>query len=370
MIQDRIIIDDPLFGSLSYHKKFLNNSEFNGSQYLCAKPFTFTEINQDGKVNICCENWNPASIGNVLEQSLEAIWNGERAQVLRQTILDGSYRYCNFDTCPRILHKSRLLDNTASNRVQLLDKSNHATPEIVHFSIDRSCNLECPSCRIQKISKLNDQQRDRGHTILTRVLDSMFPSPHQQYKMLSMDGSGEVFNSEIYRSAFDSHPVFTQTHLWPNLRFRLLTNGTMMTAKIQNKYQHILNHLEEIEVSVDAGNRESYEKVRVGGRWDLLWDNLQYFYENTLNSNKRIHWAWNIIIQQNNYKSLPELIDLANKFTDHTPVINVSNLFNWGTWSETEYLDHAVHLPSHPQHQNFLAVMSSPKVSQYSKLKR
>lgn len=365
MKQERVIIDDPIFGQLSYHKKFLNNNDFDGSRYLCNKPFTFVEVGRNGDVIVCCNSWNPAVIGNVLEQSLEEIWCGEKAQIIRETIVDGSYKYCNYDTCPRILNKIYLQEHTETNRLRLQRKGKSKTPSMLHFAVDNSCNLSCPSCRVSKISQLQDDRKERAYQIITRSLDSMFQYPHEEHKVVSMDGSGETFSSDVYRRIFETHDVFTRTYQWPNLRFRLLTNGTMMTAKIQNKYSHLFSHLQELEVSIDAGNRESYERVRVGGHWDLLWQNLHYFYENTLRSGQKTNWAWNIIMQKNNYESLPDLVALANSFPDHKPELNITGVLNWGTWSESEYLDHAVHLPTHPDYDRYLEIINSPLVRGY-----
>lgn len=360
---DRITVDDPLFGKLSYHKKLVNNSDFDGKKHLCQLPFFYAEVRRHGGINLCCPQWNPAEVGNLFDESLESIWNGARANAIRQTILDGSYRYCNWDTCPGIRNKA-LPENTPAARDLAIKQSQETTPSALHLVVDHSCNLECPSCRIRKITQLAPAERDQGYRAVIRALDSMFPAPHEQHKTLSMDGSGEVFSSELYRHLFDTHPVFTDSHRWPNLRFRITTNGTMMTEKMQMKYKNMFDHLQDLEVSVDAGNRKSYEQVRVGGHWDLLWKNLRFFHDTTL-SNSNTQWSWNVIMQKKNYQSLPELIDLAKTFTHRLPRISITQVLNWGTWSELEYLEQAVHLPQHPEHDRYLEIMDLPEVRNY-----
>ena len=363
MKQDRVIIQDPLFGPLSYHKRFVNNTDFDGSKHLCNLPFRYAEVRRDGDVHMCCPNWSPVVVGNVFESSMTQIWQGERAQAQRRSILDGSYRYCNWDTCS-LIRNNRLEQRTEASVAQLVKRAESCTPETVHFVVDESCNLSCPSCRMQRLAQLAPAERDRGYQAITRVLDCMFAEPHAEHKTLSMDGSGEIFSSELYRRLFETHAVFNRSDLWPNLRFRLTTNGTMMTAKIQRRYVHIMNRLEQLEVSVDAGDPESYAKVRVGGRWDLLWENLRCFHDSILVRQPHTTWRWNIIMQKNNYKSLPDLINIANTF-ERKPMINMTAVLNWGTWTEEEYLDHAVHLPQHPKHKKYTKIMNSPLVQEY-----
>ena len=359
---DRVVIEDPIFGTLKYHKKLINNN-FDGSQHLCRLPFTYAEVRRNGDVNLCCPNWSPAIVGNIFETSIEQIWTGDRAWAVRNSILDGSYRYCNWDTCS-LIRNNRLHPKTPDLSKELMRSARASTPCFLHFVVDYSCNLACPSCRIRKIPQLSDDEKDQGYRAITQTLDIMFAQTHKEHKILSMDGSGEIFSSELYRQLFETHPVFTQTDQWPNLRFRLTTNGTMMTAKIQRRYHHIMQHLENLEVSVDAGNPESYARVRVGGHWNLLWDNLRNFHDNTLLAQPYSSWNWNIIIQKNNYESLPELIDIAETFTKQ-PTLLINEVLNWGTWSESDYLDHAVHLLQHPEHSKYREIINSSKVVKY-----
>jgi MoaA/NifB/PqqE/SkfB family radical SAM enzyme len=368
MTQERKIINDPLFKNLSYHKNFQNVQHFPGEQFLCWHPYNYVEVRKFGAVNICCPQWNPAEIGNIFDDTLENIWASEKAKRIRDTIENGSFKYCNSETCPKIQswRSGGLITNTPGNVENLRkDLSKSKTPTHVHLVVDHSCNLACPSCRGLKVTQLNSIEKEKGYISITRTLASLFPEPHNEYKLLGMDGSGEIFSSELYRTIFETHDVFTKTDLWPNLHFVLTTNGTMMTEKIQRKYKSLFDHVQKIEISIDAGNKESYERVRLGGDWDLLWKNIEYFYSNT--KNKKIEWIWNLIVQQNNYESIPELFNLANKFQENKPNIKLSNLLNWGTWSEDDYLRNAVHIQNHPNYEKYKEIRSLSIVKNYQR---
>jgi MoaA/NifB/PqqE/SkfB family radical SAM enzyme len=356
---ERIILHDSKFGKLSYHKQFKQKFEFPGEKLLCHMPFTYAEVRRHGTVNICCPQWNPAEIGNVLTEDLQDIWLGEKAKTIRNTILDGSYSYCNSETCPNIQNwkTGGLWENTESNQTELF-QSIQQTPSHVHLVIDHSCNLECPSCRTDKITQLDRENKDSGLLVARKVFNSMFKEPHDDHKVLGMDGSGEIFSSELYRELFETEKIFTHTDLWPNLKFNLSTNGTMMTEKIQNKYKVFFEHIKKIEISIDAGNEVSYNKVRVGGHWDLLWKNLHYLYS-TIKDKPDVEWQWNLIVQTNNFESIPEFLSLANQFTEKRPTLNFSKVLNWGTWTDEEYMVQAVHLPSHPGYDRYLEILNA-----------
>ena len=367
----RIVLQDSKFGKLSYHKQFQGNFDWPKHEWLCWMPFEYAEIRRTGQVNICCPQWNPVSIGNVLDERFDSIWTGETAKTIRESILDSSYSFCNNETCVNIQgYKSgKLLRPNTEQWREKLTESVKNTPAKVLFCLDHSCNLVCPSCRGTKLIQLPDEEKQKALYAVRNVLNSMFPEPHRELKLIGMDGVGEVFSSDVYREIFETEEIFTHTHKWPNLKFNINTNGTMMTEKYQIKHSGIFNNLSTLEVSIDAGNKETYEKVRVGGDWDLLWKNLNYFYENNKN-NPKVDWQWNLIIQKNNFQSIPEFVDLANKFTEKKPKLKMVKMLNWGTFSEERYLEQAVWLPSHPMHQEYISVMNVPHVKNYENVIR
>ena len=48
-------------------------------------------------------------LGNIKTQSLEKMWNGHAMQKIRESIYDGSFRYCRHDRCPLIMDGSLML---------------------------------------------------------------------------------------------------------------------------------------------------------------------------------------------------------------------------------------------------------------------
>jgi hypothetical protein len=68
----------------------------------CSNPFEWfeiTQLNGRGGVYLCCPSWLDTPIGNLQYQSVNEIWNGEKAREIRRSILDGSFRYCNRSRC-------------------------------------------------------------------------------------------------------------------------------------------------------------------------------------------------------------------------------------------------------------------------------
>src|SRR5947208_1182824 len=88
----------------------------SGDTVFCPKPFEFFEVDTEGNAWVCCQDWLNKSIGNLYDKSLFEVWNSERAQDIRKSILDGSYKYCNSETCPKLVAKTLEKSESVKNR--------------------------------------------------------------------------------------------------------------------------------------------------------------------------------------------------------------------------------------------------------------
>ena len=76
----------------------------------CRKPFEHFEIHGTGKVSLCCYSWLPVWAGTVDEStSVKDVFNSDTVKDVRESIHDGSFKYCNAELCPFI--QGNLLEN-------------------------------------------------------------------------------------------------------------------------------------------------------------------------------------------------------------------------------------------------------------------
>jgi len=359
-------IDDPLFGPIELKQyDIADTCKFDKTKFICNLPFTNVEIKKSGEVFVCCPEWNPFPIGNLLEDNLRTIWNGDKINALRDSMHDTSFRYCNHKACPSMLTDNPL--NYIVPRTKFIDpKLNY--PNRMSFSIDDTCNLECPSCRLVAIKRNSPEWDRKAHQVMNNVFDTVFEEPHDNEVIFTMDGSGEIFHSQVYRKVFED-PRLQDFDKWPNIQFCLCTNGTMMTPKIQNKYDHIMKRAESFRFSIDAGDRKTYEKVRKGGDWNMLWDNIEYCYEKyimKMDTTWNSRWAFNLILQDDNFESLLNLVAIAETFIK-PPEIYVTNMLHWSEdiMSNETFEKMAVWQESHPRHEAMKAALSHPKIKNY-----
>lgn len=364
-------MSDPVFGDLYYQEvdetdvSKINSVTESLQGRVCPEPFRKIMVLQNGDVIICCPQWLPAVIGNVLENTIQEIWAGEKAQLIRKTILDGSYKYCDKKVC-------HLIDDNHIKKIfpliESFDSITKTLPTEINISVDGTCNLWCPSCRNEKVTRIG-LEKEKAAKIIGSVLDSIFSEPHNERVDLEIDGIGDIFSSSIYRHEFETRQCFTNPELWPNLKYTLLTNGVLMTEKMQKKHEILFTQTRIVKISIDAGNEESYNKVRLGGNWTTLWKNLDYLYESRLKyPDNTVDWAWVVVLQEDNFESVPELIRHAYRYPNELPAIHLHPILQGGHMPDFIFRDKAVWLETSTRYNRLLEVLNMPEVINYPNL--
>ena len=73
---------------------------------------SYMKVNADGRVQPCCAAGNNLFLGNVKDQSVDAIWNGEKFQELRQSLYEQRPpKVCQ--TCPNLKRRYVNAEKTA-----------------------------------------------------------------------------------------------------------------------------------------------------------------------------------------------------------------------------------------------------------------
>jgi MoaA/NifB/PqqE/SkfB family radical SAM enzyme len=313
----------------------------------CNKPFDTLSVRDDGSCWMCCTSWLPYSIGNLNEQSFEDIWHGEVATTIRESILDGSFRYCNHTVCGDI----------SDNRLEDLLGEPQAmeTPTHIIFENDASCNLSCPSCRTEKIYDHTGPEYERKLALHNKLIDSVFTEPHNEAIVLDISGSGDPFGSKIFRDFL----INFDPSSWPNLKLDLQTNGVMLTPAYWRRISKWHSKIRAIRISFDAASESTYDVVRRGGHWTTLLENCDYINSEIAN-NPNIYVLTQFVVQDLNYK---EMINYANLILTRYPnfyYIEFQLVIDWGTWSKETYSKRTIWKTEHPEYTAFREVLKDP----------
>lgn len=305
----------------------------------CRIPWHHVTVDFDSNVFICtCDAWLPIPVGKVDDfDSLESIWNSDLAKVLQQNIQDKKYTWCAVENCGIL--KSNINQSTYTFSINL----------------DESCNLSCPSCRREMRMLDSGPEYETKLKQLNHMLGWLekFDKPIK----ITLTGNGDPLASKIFR------PLIRNYLPKPNQKFELKTNGLLLKKQLNDS--SIKNFISLYHVSVDAGSKEVYEKVRRPGKWKVLLENFEWLQQNR----GRALVSLNFVIQKDNFRDLPNFIELCRTYNFSG---SVSPLFDWGTWNRVPmlepdqytiengtFLDHDVADPEHPAHSEFVEIINN-----------
>lgn len=334
----------------------LKNEPLNGKQLFCSKPFEWfevTQLNDRGGTYLCCPSWLATTVGNLQNQSVDEIWNGEKAQDIRRSILDGSFKHCNHSRCAFLQTESgpvQPIDEVADPDLrtvidQQLTELPYGPKKII-CTYDQSCNLSCPSCRSQVIVETDHEAE------ILNIQDKLKSEALKDADYLHITGSGDPFGSPYFRQWLqtmkrEEMPKLKQLHLQ--------SNAQLWSPRMWNTIpEEIRPLITSADIGIDAASPATYSINRRGGTFEQLLRNLEFIStlrkEGPLESLKI-----SMVVQANNFKEMPDFVELGYRYG--VDMIYFSQLVNWGTFSDAEFRSRAVHFTPHPLNSEFVNLL-------------
>ena len=257
----------------------------------------------------------------------EKIWFGRTARALRESITDGSYRYCSRIKCADIANRNLMRRDLAEAK-KIIAKLHSATPPLpkrLYLSHDRSCNLSCPSCRKENIVADKAEQA-RLDDMTERVLVPLLRGADA----CSSPASGDPFFSNHFRRLIKQIDGDEFRHL----RLDLHTNAQLFDERGWNDLR-LRSRIRQVEISIDAATPETYAIVRRGGSFERLLQNLAFI--KSLRDSGEIEILYFSMVVQT--AELPRDAGFrpprASAFSADWASFNM--IWNWGTFTPGEF---------------------------------
>lgn len=305
----------------------------------CNRPWKAVTIDMYNNCMLCmCEGWVPVPVGKITDfERLEDIWNNPKAIEIQESVANKEFTWCAVEHCGIKHH------NNYEDKYQVV------------FAIDDSCNLQCPSCRREKRLYesgpiYEEKLRAFQHTV--DLLNKFEPRVHILFSC-----SGDPLASHISRPLLHSYVgKDSQT-------FTLFTNGLLIKKQLDKTA--LFQRITIYKISVDAGSKEVYEKIRVGGDWNVLMENFDFLKERNLSDKVSLQF----VVQKKNYQDIPNFIKLCEKYNFRGIL---TQLDDWGTWNNHEskypdawtikngiFSDHDVLDSTHPEYTQCKTLVKS-----------
>lgn len=324
----------------------------NKKDWICDRPFKFAEMFTNA-THMCCPQWlENGDIGKPDE--IEVNWKSAKANDIRQSILDGSYSYCNENTCPKLTDLKRGITDSFIHKSAFAEYSKkyiREFPTELRYSFDQSCNLKCPSCRVDFVNLTGDKLT-RAQKLIEHIESTLGP----ELTSIDCTGSGDPFFSKTFRKWL---MTFDPTR-YPKLqRIHLHSNGTLWNESNWSRMKSIHKLVKSCEISVDAATKTTYENnTRLGGKWEDIINNLNYIA--TLPYLEKVIVSF--VVQESNFLEMKLFYDLVNSIfgdTEKNWKIVYNRVSNWGTFTSEKFTEVDVASPTHARALEFRQAFNS-----------
>lgn len=314
----------------------------------CPVAFQEMEIFSDGNVYLCCPSWNEYySVGNVFENSVEEVWNSEKAIELRKRILNNDYSLCKKDRC-FMLHNKNFYSEFKGEFTPIME----ASPLRVKYGYDYECNIACSICR-DKIKKLSDEELKKWD----EKIDSFFIPILKSTKILVINTHGDPFGSRHSRKVIQK-----AAQTYPDLKFDFTTNGLLCNEKMFETLSLNPSQIDTIRVSIHAATKETYGKIVQNGEkfFDTLLENLQFISD--LKKTYNFMFLIQFVVMANNYQEMPAFVELAQKYHAGPMFWEYKkDCCAYSQWhQDLDILD-----PKHKDHKKLIKVLHHPNMYIY-----
>ncbi len=139
--------------------------------------------------------------------------------------------------------------------------TSYSRPSHLVIELTAACNASCIMC--DKQESLRAKSHMDYHLFKQIVIDAK----KSNIKIFQLSFYGE---SLLYPKLVEA--ILYIRRLIPEAFITLITNGMLLTQKYAKK---ILDaNIDSIVVSIDGNNKEEYERIRVGLKWDVLRENI------------------------------------------------------------------------------------------------
>lgn len=236
----------------------------------------------------------------------------DRLSLLPRPYADHELRKLNLETGFRLFpeRKENYLKYKAATRGRVLDYM----PIMLDIENVSRCNFHCTMCQVSDWPKFK-RAADMSFNDFKTLVDS-------QYGLIEikLQGMGEPLLGKSY---FKMIEYARSKYIW----VRSTTNASIL--HLHDNYKRLIDSdICEVQISVDGATRETYEKIRCGGRFKRVAQNCCLINQYGRDEQRMRTRMW-VVVQKDNFHELEKLTVLASELGFNRLTFSL-DLNDWG----------------------------------------
>lgn len=282
------------------------------NKLICFNNSTLSRASDVGfLISSCYGSWLNKSIKFPFIKNINKLkdeWiNNYQFNLLRHSVEKNINIFCNINNCP--LYISKYKEETY----------NLFYPSTLIYAGSRTCNLRCVTCRPNYIRENFDAE------LFNLFLSFITPD----VKKIKLNCSGEALVNPVILNFFRSELTYSLKEI------SLITNGLLFTEEMHNSFhKSIKDILKTVSVSVDAVSKAVYEKIRIGGDFNILTKNLN-FISQLRKSGLIPKFNLGFVISKYNVSELNSFCEWAKEL--NVDGLNINRVDDWQRLKQSEF---------------------------------
>ena len=195
----------------------------------------------------------------------------------------------------------------------------NSVPDYLPIKLDienlSRCNFRCVMCQVSEWAK-GQRARDLTFHEFQQIIDD-----NHGLVEIKIQGMGEptLARDDFYRMI----KYARERHIW----VRTVTNGSLLHLN-DNSLKLLESGINEVQISIDGANKEVFEAIRVGGKFERVVDNVTNLNNLAQSLGKQVTKMWTVV-QDKNMSQLKDLVVLANVM-NFTSMVFSLDISDWG----------------------------------------
>lgn len=191
-----------------------------------------------------------------------------------------------------IIKLNRILKKLKKSVGELVRFSSQSKPTQVIIETTNHCNLNCPFCLVGMQNDLFEKHGNSAHNLLSRSMgkmtDEIFLRIKDEIKLFGIKKAYLHFQGEPFLNRKTPH--FAGLLRSEGLYVGVFTNGQAFTDRIIEEIAD--KKIDLIRFSVDGASEETYQKNRVGGKFQNVLENMKKVVNAHQGKKTRIEWQF------------------------------------------------------------------------------
>lgn len=313
----------------------------------CSRSYEYLYLDNDNGDVYICPWMEPGitKIGNILEEDIETIWHGEKAEYYRNLFREGCYKYCRPQACPRVQNNDLPKIDNEEKYIKLTKTA--PRPKVINLAYDSVCNQHCETCRPSVFIPPKDYAEK-----MNKIRERITPYINTAEE-ISASGHGDPFASPYMMDLLSGLKPENS-----NFKILLETNGVFFDEEHWERIKHLGKYNLHVVLTSNSFDEFTYKHISLGGNYNKLMHNLE-FIKTLRESGELKHYTSSFVVQDRNFREIPSFIERSlNEFGFDDVVLKP--VYQWGTMPEKTFWFKDVLNPKHPYHAEYLEILQHP----------